>query len=208
MPRPFPAAAFVLALLLLASGASAGTVTLEAFLDGPSESPPNASPGTGYAKAVYDDAAHTLKLHVDFADLIGTTTVAHIHAPTAVAGTGTAEVATTTPSFTGFPVGVTGGTFDITLDLTDTGSFNGSFVTDNGGNAAGAEAALVAALTGGKAYLNIHTTVFPGGEIRAFFQPAVVPLPPAFPAGLAALALLGLRRLRRRRPGPPSRSTP
>jgi hypothetical protein len=41
-------------------------------------------------------------------------------------------------------------------------------VTANGGTTAGAEAALLAGLEAGQAYLNIHTTMFPGGEIRGF----------------------------------------
>lgn len=95
---------------------------------------------------------------------------------------------------------MTSGVYDITLDLTLGGSYNPAFVTANGGTVAGAEAALVAALTGGKAYLNLHSNVFPGGEIRGFYvQVAAVPLPTALPAGLMLVgALIAGRRLRRR----------
>jgi hypothetical protein len=187
-------------VLSLASGAFAGVIGYEAFLDGPSESPPNASPGTGYSTAFYDDVAHTLTLHAVFSGLTGTTTAAHIHAPTAVAGTGTAGVATTTPSFAGFPLGVTAGVYDNVLDLTQASSWNPSFVTANGGTTAGAEAALVSALAAGKAYFNIHTQTFGGGEIRGFYKPlaAPVPLPPALPAGLVVLGGLAAGRWLRR----------
>ena len=87
------------------------------------------------------------------------------------ASPGTAGVATLTPAFTGFPLGVTAGTLDHTFDLTLTSTYNSPYVTANGGTAAGAEAALLAAIAAGKAYFNIHTTVVAGGEIRGFLRP-------------------------------------
>jgi hypothetical protein len=132
----------------------------------------------------YDDATHFLQLQAVFSGLVGTTTASHIHAATAVAGTGTAGVATTTPSFAGFPLGVTSGSFANTLDLTLASSWNPSFVTANGGTTAGAEAALAAAMAAGRSYWNIHSTTFPGGEIRGFLT--AVPEP-----GTLALAGLG-----------------
>ena len=116
-----------------------------------------------------------------------------------VAGTGTAGVATTTPSFFNFPLGVTSGTYDQVLDLTVASSYNPAFVTASGGTIAGAEAALLAGMAAGMTYFNIHTTVFPNGEIRGFLAPRAVPEPwmPALVAiGLAA-ALAGRRRSRR-----------
>ena len=154
-----------------------------AVLNGPNESPANASPGTGFADVVYNDVLHTLQVQVTFGGLTGTTTASHIHAATTVAGTGTAGVATTTPTFAGFPLGVTGGSYSNTLDLTASSSYNPSYITANGGTTASAEAALVAAIAADKAYLNIHTTTFGGGEIRGFLVP--VPEP-------SSLALVGL----------------
>lgn len=150
-------------------------------LDGPSE--PTASLGIGSGTVDYDDVAHTLQLQVSFSGLTGNTTVSHIHAPTAAPLTGTANVATTTPTFAGFPAGVTSGSYLATMDLTLASSYNPAFVTANGGTTAGAESALAAAMAGGFAYWNIHTSAFPGGEIRGFLVP--VPEP-------STLALLGL----------------
>lgn len=152
----------------VASVASAAILNYGAVLDGPSEFPPNASTGIGSAEVTIDDVAHTMRVRASFAELLGTTTVCHIHGPTAVAGTGTAGVATTTPTFPGFPAGVTSGTYDQTFDLTQLSSYNPSFVAGNGGSAAGAEAALLAAIAAGKAYFNVHSSVFGGGEIRGF----------------------------------------
>lgn len=151
-------------------------------LDGPSESPANASPGTGSGTVNYDNVAHTLALSVSFSGLTGTTTASHIHAATAAALTGTAGVATTTPSLVGFPLGVTSGTFANTLDLTLASSYNPAYVTASGGTTATAEVALANALAAGKAYWNIHSSTFGGGEIRGF---VVVPEP-------SSVALLGL----------------
>lgn len=181
-----------LALGLAVAPASATIISYEAFLDGPSEAPPNASPGTGYATLVYDDVAHTMQMHVDFAGLIGTTTAAHTHGPTAVPGVSTAGVMTTTPFFAGFPIGVSSGMYDILMDMTLSSSYNPSFITANGGTTASAEIALANAIAQGRAYLNIHSNAFPGGEIRGFWQ--LVPEPSA----LSLLAVAGLLIRRRR----------
>lgn len=183
----------VLAALSLASVAQAAPIMYGASLDGPSEAPPNASPGTGASIAVYDPIAKTLRVQFSFSGLIGTTTAAHIHGPTVTPGTGTAGVMTPTPFFPGMPIGVTSGSYDQTFDLTQAASYNPAFVTANGGTAAGAEAALAAALADGKAYLNIHTSVFGGGEIRGFY--AVVPEPSSlFLLSLGAVAVIRRRR--------------
>ena len=116
-----------------------------------------------------------MRVEVTFSGLIGNTSASHIHGPTATPGVGTAGVATQTPTFIGFPLGVTSGTYDHTFDTTQTSTYNAAFVTANGGTAARAEAALAASLAAGTAYLNIHTTQYPGGEIRGFLI-AVPPL--------------------------------
>lgn len=154
------------------SAANAAETAYYAILSGANEAPlPNNSPGVGTGYAYIDPVAHTMRVIVDFANLTIGNTACHIHAPTAVAFTGTVGVATTTPTFTGFPTGAVTGTYDHTFDTSLTSSFNGSFVTANGGTASGAETALFAAIAAGKAYVNLHTTNFPGGEIRGFLIP-------------------------------------
>jgi hypothetical protein len=157
------AAAIVVAF---ASLAHAAPVAYTAALSGPNENPANASPATGSTTVFYDAAAHTLRVVVTFTGLTAGTTASHIHC--CVAAPGNAGVATTTPTFAGFPLGVTGGVYDNTLDLTLASSWNAAFITAQGGTPAGAEAALASALAAGTSYLNVHTSAFPGGEIRGF----------------------------------------
>ena len=146
------------------------------------------STGTGFGTVSYDSTAHSLQLMANFSGLQGTTTASHIHAPTLVAGTGNAGVATTTPTFALFPLGVTSGSFSDTLDLTLASSWNPAYVTANGGTTAGAESAFAAAVASGQAYWNIHTTFASGGEIRGFLT--AVPEPSSLAlAGLGFLAM-------------------
>jgi hypothetical protein len=58
----------------------------------------------------------------------------------------------------------------MTFDLTLASTCNPVFITAHGRTVAGAQAAFIARLTSGQTYLNIHTSMFPGGEIRGQLQ--------------------------------------
>ena len=161
----------VAAALLCAVAVQAAPISYSAILSGAAEAPPNASPGTGQTFITVDPVAHTMRVQVVFSGLMGTVTACHIHGPTATPGTGTAGVATVLPTFTGFPSGVTAGTYDNTFDMTLASSYNAAFITNNGGTTATAEAALFAAIDAGRTYLNLHSSVFGGGELRGFLTP-------------------------------------
>jgi hypothetical protein len=177
--------AITASMLVTAPFSHATIIQYTADLNGSNESPANASSGIGSAIVTIDDVLNTMRVQVSFADLTGVTTAAHIHCCTATPLTGTVGVATTTPTFSGFPLGVTSGTYDNTLDMTLASSYNPSFITANGSTAATAEMALFSGMAQGRTYFNVHTTVVPGGEIRGFITPASVPEP-------ATLALLGI----------------
>jgi hypothetical protein len=131
------------------------------------ENPPHPeSSGTGTALITFDTIANQMTVNVVFSGLTTPNTAAHIHC--CIAAPGTTGVATTTPTFTGFPGGVKSGTYSHMFNMLDPGSYNPAFVTAHGGTAAGAEAALLGGMLAGQTYLNIHTTMFGSGEIRGF----------------------------------------
>src|SRR5437868_10517122 len=108
----------VLAFLVFAGIASAGVYRFHADLAGANEIPAVASTGTGTADVYYDSDAHTLQVNVTWSGLVGTTTMAHIHAPSttatiasAVPFNGSWGVATQPGNFTGFPIGTTAGAY-------------------------------------------------------------------------------------------------
>jgi hypothetical protein len=120
----------------------------------------------GFGLIGYDAATHELSVLAGFTDLLAGTTASHIHCCTDPPGN--VGVATAVPTFPDFPLGVTSGFYNRVFDLTLASSFNPAFITANGGTPALAEAVLAAGLSQGRAYLNIHSTMFPGGEIRGF----------------------------------------
>jgi hypothetical protein len=178
----------IFAAVLFAAGAApagAHSLVYTATLSGANENPVNGSLGTGFFTITFDLDLVNMTVDGSFTGLGSNDTAAHIHC--CVAPPTNVGVATTLPSFTGFPTGVTAGSYLHTFDLADASSYNPAFVTANGGTVSGALNALLAGVAAGQSYFNIHTTNFPGGEIRGYlvFDHEVVPEP-------AVLALLGL----------------
>ncbi len=167
---PLRTTAIAALFALCGSTAQATSVIYFGLMSGSAESPPNLSTATGLAIVTLDDIAQTMRVQVTFNGLSSNDTAAHIHCCTTSPGTLTAGVATLVPAFPGFPLGVQAGNSDSTLYLTQAASYNPAFVTANA-TVAGAEAALTSGIADGRAYLNIHTIMSPGGEIRSFLIP-------------------------------------
>ena len=175
--RPSKLLTMMAALILAPAASYASPTTFVTNLVQGLEVPPSGSPGTGSATVILDQAANTLTVHVTFSGLTSGTTASHIHCCLdSIFATGVnIGVATTTPTFPAFPLGVTSGTYDRVLDLTQASSYNPAFITAQGGTIARAEAALIRGIVNGETYLNVHTTNFPGGEIRGFLVGATAP---------------------------------
>lgn len=189
----------VLSVLTLAAtmglAAPAFAQTYRAVASGPAESPPNGSPGNSLVtiELKYDPGTSMLMADMPFRDLVGNTTAAHIHCCTTDAFTGTSGVAI---PFDDFPTGVKSGTFTASLPLYDEASYDPAFLTAHGG-VKGAASAFVDGLNANEAYVNIHTSAYPEGEIRGFLVAAPVPEPSEWvllAGGLGALLWMGRRR--------------
>ncbi len=193
--------ALAISALLAAASAPAGAamLTYTAALSGAAEATPNASPATGSATLTLDDVLHSMRVQVDFDGLTAPNTAAHVHCCTVAVRLGTGPVATVLPTFTDFPTGATSGSYDHTFDMNLDSSWNASFINAHGSTTAQAFIDLLSGLDSGRAYLNIHNSPFPGGEIRGFLEAQQVPEPAtAWLVLLAAGGLLGSSRSRRR----------
>ena len=203
-------ALFIAAAALFAGPtAYAIPLTFEADLNSANENNPlNHSTGTGTAFVIIDPALNTMRVEVTFSGLTAPTSASHIHCCEATPGANAnIIVATTVPTFPGFPLGVTAGSYDQTFDLTLATSYNPDFVAAHGGTVGGAEAALIDGIEHVEAYLNIHTSLivggqqlgFPTGEIRGLLVAAPEPSSLIL-LGSAAVLALGLIRRRRMKP--------
>lgn len=168
--------------------------TYRAVASGPAESPPNASPGSGMV--TIDIGSSKLMVDMSFRDLVGTASAAHIHCCTIDAFTGASAIAV---PFTDFPTGERSGDYTMAIPLYENASYDPAFLKAHGGSAKGAATALVDGINANEVYVNIHTSEFPGGEIRGFLVAAPVPEPAAWgmmAGGLAGLLWMGRRKRR------------
>ena len=156
--------------------------------------------GSGTLRLEHDEHGHTLYIDVSFSGLSGNANNAHIHccnvAPATTSGVALGNSLASNNMLLGFPTGVKSGTYQATLDLTQNSSYGNAFRTGSpaaggfaSGTAGAAEVRVINGLLNGTAYFNIHSSAFPGGEIRAFVT--AVPEPQTYALMLAGLGVLG-----------------
>ena len=127
---------------------------------------PVSSVASGDFEAKIDDSADTITYELTFADLEGTVTQSHIHFGQRSVNGGISawlcETATnpspsaSTPTCPAAPGGTVTGTITPLEVVGPAGQ----------GIAAGEFEELVAAIRAGRAYANVHSSKFPGGEVR------------------------------------------
>jgi hypothetical protein len=176
-------AALAAAAFLACGAASAATQTYSFNLSGAQEVPANASPAAGSMQITIDDVAGLISYTFTAFNLQGSFTMAHIHAA---------------------PAGANG---PVVFDLVPPADYSGpvtfgpvvipnswALLGQNETIATGLAAAINAAPW--NYYVNIHTSLFPAGEIRG--QLAPIPEAGTWAMMLGGLGLLGVA-LRRRR---------
>jgi hypothetical protein len=115
--------------------------TIDLALSGQKEVPPNPSTATGILIGPYDDVTNVLNFNLMFNGLTAPATAAHIHGPAAPGVNAPVLI-----PFAGFPTGVTSGIYSHSFTLT---------------------AQQESMLFCGTLYVNIHNSVYPGGELRS-----------------------------------------
>ena len=131
-----------LAAAVLAGTTTADIKTYNVAIDGTQEVPPNGSPGTGFAVVVLDTDTGDITVNGSFQDLLAPATVSHIHSPA-------------------LPTQNAGVILPLTVDNAVAGNVSGIGVLT---------AQQVDDTVNGLSYINIHTSAFPGGEIRGQIQ--------------------------------------
>jgi hypothetical protein len=139
----------LLAAVTLLSVPARATMLFDASLTGAQEVPPNASPGTGFGTVLLYPLMTQITVDLNWVGLTAPATAATIHGP--AAPDTNAPVIFTLSSV---PAATSGTALEETFAITP---------------------AQVAYLEAGLFYFNVHTSNFPGGEIRGQILAAVVP---------------------------------
>jgi hypothetical protein len=180
-PLTLLAASFALPM-----AATAATQVYSFNLDGLQEVPANASPAAGSAQFTVDDSLDTITFVLTAFNLQGTFSAAHIHGP-AMAGVNAGVV-----------FGLTGANADYAGPvMAGPIAIGNSYMLYGANKAAGPSLADQINAQPSMYYVNLHTSAFPGGEIRG--QLAPVPEASTYAMMLGGLGLVGFMAARRRR---------
>ncbi|MBB6429242.1 Kelch repeat-containing protein [Algisphaera agarilytica] len=137
------------------------------------------SPATGSATFSYDASTNELSYEITYSGLTADLTNIHIHGP---ANAGTSNMAHIFDVFSGEQDVIDSGVDR--RNATVTGVVNLTSHTHGGNNPTPTLAEALEALTTGQAYVNVHTTAFPMGEIRGNVPVAVPAEDPFFDLGV------------------------
>src|SRR5262249_5824269 len=151
--------------LVVGTSSAHGAAVITTTLLGSKQAPPTASMATAGAVVTLAIDNNTFNVTVGFTGLNGAATTAHIHCCSPPAINGVLAM-----PFPGFPA-ATSGQYSNSFDLSVAGTYDPGFIGAHGGTVASAKAAFITALKTGQAYINIHSTAFPGGEIRGQLAP-------------------------------------
>lgn len=144
----------IAALVSTLGSTSKANFVATAMLNGGNQRPtPNASPAIGSAMITYETAQDDLLYTVTFSGLMAPATAAHIHI-----GGSNATGPVVLPFTNQGPPSATSGTFSGTLTNADIVNSGTSGLTDI--------SQIAAQIFAGNAYINIHDSAFPSGEIR------------------------------------------
>ena len=165
MTTPLLSAMACIALLALPAAAQGNRgLTVSTHLVSYQEVPAVSSPASGHFRASIDEKAGTISYELSYADLTGDVRQAHIHFGQHSVNGGISVFLCQTAA-NADPTGLApqcpqSGTVTGMLQAANTIGPAGQ------GIAAGEFAELIAAIRAGVAYVNVHSTTFPGGEIR------------------------------------------
>lgn len=183
----FRLAPLVLALSLATGAASAATQVYSFNLNAQQEVPTNVSQAAGSMQITINDTTNVISYQFTGFNLLGSFTMAHIHR--ALAGVNGPVVYDLVPAadYSG-PV-----TFGPNISIPNSWALLGQNETNMS-----AGLGLLINTTPWNYYVNIHTSVFTGGEIRGQLAPIPEPSTYAmFAAGLGVVGLMWRRRAAR-----------
>jgi CHRD domain len=177
------------AIAVAAAPATAATL-FSTTLSGLNETTPNDSPATGSGTLLLSNDQNSIDVFLQWAGLTGPATGGHVHCCAFQGANGPVAI-----DFG--PSGVATGSLTRTYDLTLAATYSAGFFNANGGTAASARTAFLNGLIGGRAYYNVHSARYPGGEIRG--QLAAVPETATWGMMIAGFGIVGgAMRVRRR----------
>lgn len=169
----------IAAALALPLSAQASIYQFNALINSASEVPTNSSTANGAATLFYNDKAtatpadDSFDFSMSVFGLTGPITGAHIHAPAAVGVNAPVVVALNVAPF-------------VLLN-------SGSSLLIGGSDVATPYVSFLSQLQSGLTYVNVHSALFPGGEVRGqLFEVSVVPEPSSMVLLLAGLGFTGL----------------